>query len=615
MHNIQPLIDAVLLLLATVVVVPLCLRLKASPVLGYLVGGMAIGPYGFGIVANVEATQALAEFGVVFLLFTVGLELSLNRLKVMRRLVFGLGAAQVIVTGVAIGLAALYALGDDREAVVIGGAFALSSTAIVIQLLRERHEFSTRSGRTVFAVLLFQDLAVVPLIVLIPLLAADSDTGMGLALAGAGLRAVVAIVAILVIGKLVLKPLFHHAATAHRTPELFTAVVLLVVLGMSLLTLEAGLSMALGAFLGGLLLSETEFRHQVEADIAPFSGLLLGLFFITVGMTIDVGLVVELWRDVLWLTAAVIIGKGVVLSVLARLFGVPWAQALRVGLILSQVGEFAFVLFALAMATDVLDRSLGQLLLVVVSITMVLTPFLTALGKYVADRLDPPVESKETGNPGEGTGVAAPNAEPEIDDRPVLIAGFGRVGETVARQLWRLSVPYVALDNRPERVSRGREAGFAVYYGNGAHADVMRAAGVDRARAVVLTIDDLAAATQIVERLRKSHPDLPIFARARNGRHRRQLKAMGVVEAVPETLESSLQLGASVLRAIGQPAARIDTVVSDLRESGDDLDDSHAPAGTETGPGKEPAGRLSISRTTLLKGVGRLMRLGREGGA
>ncbi len=336
-----------ILLLAAIIAVPLAQRLRASPVLGYLAAGLLVGPYGFSFVADTAQAQRLSQFGVVFLLFTIGLDMPLGRLQAMWRYIFGLGLAQVLLTSLAIGLGGLVLGLSARAALVMGGALALSSTAAVLQLLSERGELATRVGRVAFAVLLFQDLAVVPLLALLPLLAPGGESGVATALALALAKGVAAIVAIVLLGRLVLRPLYRMSATT-RIRETFAATNLLVVLGLGWATALAGMSMALGAFLAGLLLAETEYRHQVEADILPFRGLLLGLFFITVGMVIDTAVVLNYWRDVLLLVVLLLAAKPLLLWASARLMRLGASTSLRVGLLLSQGGEFGFVIFTIA---------------------------------------------------------------------------------------------------------------------------------------------------------------------------------------------------------------------------------------------------------------------------
>lgn len=566
--------DALIILLAATIVVPVFQRLRSSPVLGYLVAGTVIGPFGLGIIGDVENTMVLAHFGVVFLLFTIGLELSAERLWVMRRLVFGLGAAQVLVTGAAIGLGAAAVLGLTPEPVlVLAGGLALSSTAIVLQILVERGELTSRHGRISFAILLFQDLAVVLLLTLVSLLASP-ETSMTAAVALALVKAAAALLVIVVLGRVFLRPLLRMVAETHSS-ELFTGVTLLVVLGVSWITERAGLSMALGAFLAGLVIAETEYRHQVEADIQPFRGILLSLFFMSVGMTIDLRLIIEQAPLVAVLVIALMAGKAAILTGLIRLFGYPSGLSVQVGLSLSQGGEFAFVLFSLASQSAVLSAPVSQTALLVVAISMALTPIVMAVGRWAGQRLTPlPAVSIDLIE--EGTSGVANH---------VLIAGFGRVGQTLSRLLEAMDVPYVALDLEPRRVVEGRERSVPVYFGDSRRSEVLKAAGGDRACAAVVTLDHTKAAEATVRAIRLHWPDLPILVRARDDRHRANLEQAGATMVVPELVEGSLHLGSLLLRRIGKPAESVAKVLKSFRdESYTQLDDLIHPVATRPPP-------------------------------
>ncbi|UEM05698.1 monovalent cation:proton antiporter-2 (CPA2) family protein [Skermanella rosea] len=554
MHATQDLHDVLIVLAAAILVVPIFQRLRSSPVLGYLVAGMLIGPAGLAIVSDVSGMTVLANFGVVFLLFTIGLELSIERLKAIRFHVFGLGTLQVVVTAALFYFAARW-LGQPREAAaILAGGLALSSTAIVLQILVERGELPTRHGRVSFAILLLQDLAVVPLLTLVPLLA-GGGTRLAGALGIAALKAVAALLVILVVGRLILRPALRAVAAA-KSPELFTGVTLLVVLSVSYLTEVAGLSMALGAFLAGLLIAETEYRHQVEGDIEPFRGILLALFFMTVGMTIDLGLVVREAPLVLSLVAGLVLGKAVVLTVLCRSFGFPTAVSAQVGLSLGQGGEFAFVLFSLAMALGVLGGQVGQLMLAVVALTMALTPFLMVAGRWIGSLLSPRVGPAELHR-----------LEEDARDFKghVIIAGFGRVGQTIARLLEAQRLPYMAFDLEPSRVAEGRARGLPIYYGDASRAEVLKAAGVNRARAAVVTLDQPHAAERAVEAIRRLSPLLDIHARARDHEHQKLLHDAGANHVVPEMVEGSLRLGGLLLRSLGRSSGEIAEQLEEFR--------------------------------------------------
>ena len=548
--------DALIFLVAAVVLVPLLQRLKVNPVLGYLFAGLLIGPSALGLIRPEPETMELADLGVVFLMFVIGLELSFDRIWVMRRYILGLGLAQVAATSLLIGLVA-WAFGlQPAAAIVIGGALALSSTAFVLRLLVDAGEQTSRFGRVAVAILLFQDLAVVPLLTLIPLLAAPEAVILG-ALATAAGKAVVAVGAIVLVGRLVLRPVFRAVAVG-RSSELLAALSLLLVLGIGMGTQAAGLSMALGAFLAGLLIAETEFRHQVEADIRPFHGLLLGLFFMSVGLTLDLSVVMADWLLVLAGAAALLVAKAAVIAALVRAFGLPWSVAVRNGLLLAQGGEFAFILFSRAAAAGVLEPSLAQSLTALVTLSMLATPLLAALGRLAYRAL-------------ERRGAVRPEAaDPELAELEghVVIAGFGRVGRAVAQLLAARGMPYVAVDLDAGHVATARRQGLPVYYGDAARPEVLEAVRIGHAKAVVVTLDSADAAARVVEMVRRGHAGLPVAPRARDRGHARELTEQGAGAVVLEAAEASLQMGAMLLQAIGHSAESVGAVVEEFRRDG-----------------------------------------------
>ena len=503
-------------------IVPVFRRFRASAVIGYLVAGALIGPQGLDLLRDIDATRVLGELGVVFLLFSLGLELSIERITSLRNYVFGLGTAQLVVTALVI-WTGLRAFGvPSGAALVLGGGLALSSTAVVLQMLRQRRETGTRYGRIAVAVLLLQDLAVLPLLTLVPLLG-RSESGTLSALAMAFVKAAAALLIIFAVGRLALRPLLRAVARG-GDPELFTGIVLLLVLGVGGLTQLAGLSMALGAFLAGLLIAETEYRPQVEGDVQPFRGILLALFFMTVGMSINVELLAERGPLLAALVAALLVTKAGVLTLVSRGFGLAWPGAASVGVMLAQGGEFSFVLFALAGERQVLTAEIAQLAVLVVGLSMAVTPLLIAVSRALARRLP-------AGEPSAGT--LAPR---ELHDH-VLIAGFGRVGQTLALLLESRYVPYAALDLDHERVAEARGRGLPVFFGDASRVDVLRAIGVERARVAVITLDQPESARGTVQVLRRLLPELPILVRARDivqceqlalaGGHRRGTRGRG----------------------------------------------------------------------------------------
>ncbi|CDY15151.1 BnaC05g00300D [Brassica napus] len=556
------LLDFLFLLLASVIFVPLFQKIPGGyPVLGYLAAGILIGPYGISIIRNVHATKAIAEFGVVFLLFNIGLELSVERLSSMKKYVFGLGSAQVLVTAAVVGLIAHYVAGQaGPAAMVIGNGLALSSTAVVLQVLQERGESTSRHGRATFSVLLFQDLAVVVLLILIPLISPNSSKGgigfqaIAEALGLAAVKAAVAITAIIAGGRLLLRPIYKQIAE-NRNAEIFSANTLLVILGTSLLTARAGLSMALGAFLAGLLLAETEFSLQVESDIAPYRGLLLGLFFMTVGMSIDPKLLLSNFPVVIGTLGLLIVGKTILVVIMGKLFGISIISAIRAGLLLAPGGEFAFVAFGEAVNQGIMAPQLSSLLFLVVGISMAITPWLAAGGQLIASRFELhdvrsllPVESETD----------------DLQDH-IIICGFGRVGQIIAQLLSERLIPFVALDVSSDRVTVGRSMDLPVYFGDAGSREVLHKIGAERACAAVVALDAPGANYRCVWALSKYYPNVKTFVRAHDVVHGLNLEKAGATAVVPETLEPSLQLAAAVLAQAKLPTSEIANTINEFR--------------------------------------------------
>jgi CPA2 family monovalent cation:H+ antiporter-2 len=545
--------DVLIFLVAAVVVVPAFRRLRTSPVLGYLAAGILVGPHGLAVIRDSESAHTLAEFGVVFLLFMIGLEFSVERLRSLGRYVFGLGALQVTVTGCLIGGVA-WALGATEEAaIIIGGGLALSSTAFVLQLLIERGERATPFGKISFAVLLFQDLAIVPLLMLVTLFG-EGEGSFITAIGFAVVKAAVALVLVVGVGRLILRPVYRIIAET-RSSELFVATTLLVVLGTGWLMSLVGISMVLGAFLAGALLSETEYRHQVEADIRPFRGILLGLFFMTVGMSIDITLIQSEWAQITFLVIGLMVGKSIVTAALCRGFGLPAGDSVRIGLLLSQGGEFGFILFLTASARGLLATETTQILLASVALTMVATPVMAYAGSQFSSFL-----ARR-----EKVSVAGVEQIGEDLHDHVLIAGFGRVGQTVAKILSAGGISYVALDLDTTRIAACRAKGMPVFFGDASLIEILNSAGASRARGAVVTIDQPETADRIVAALREFFSDLPIFVRAQDLVHGRRLETEGATQAVPETLEASLQLGAIAMTSMGASSDEVMGIIQKLR--------------------------------------------------
>lgn len=554
MHQSEYLIDVLIFLAAMVVVVPIFQRFKLSPILGYLAAGMLIGPYGFELIGDTKAAHTLAQFGVVFLLFMIGLELSFRRLRALGSKVFGLGSMQVVISGLIIGSIAYISGLGVYAAAIIGGGLALSSTAFVLQLLEERSERATPFGLTTFSILLLQDLAVVPLLIFVALVGVPGSSlleTLGLAtLRGGG-----ALIVVVVFGRFLLRPLYKMIANTRNT-ELFVSTTLLTVLGMAWIMSIAGLSMELGALLAGLLLAETEYRHQIEADIKPFRGILLGLFFMTIGMSINVGFIAENIGLIIGIIVSLMLGKTVVTTVLCRITGTPLSTSVRTGLALSQGGEFGFVIFSAALVLGLLTQNTTQILLAVIALSMVATPAMFFLGKHLSTRLR------------KQSDIINNALDTKITDvkNHVLIAGFGRVGQTIAKVISDAGISYVALDLDQARVSKCRAKGMSVYFGDADRIQVLKAAGAGRAQMVVITIDHAKTASRIVSALQVDYPDLPIYVRARDRQHVRSLEKSGATEVVSEAAESSLQLGGMVLKSLGVRVDEITSLIEAYRE-------------------------------------------------
>jgi len=544
--SLQPIL---VLLAASVITVAACRRLALPPMVGYLATGLVLGPHALGFVPADESTRHLAEFGVVFLMFSIGLEFSLPKLRVMRRAVFGLGLSQVVAT-IALTLAAMLALGFRWEAgLAIGGIVAMSSTAIVSKLVAERLELDSAHGRNIIGVLLFQDLAVVPLLILIPALGQAPDAigrEVGVALAkGAAVLAV-----LLLVGPRFMRAWFGVVAR-RRSTELFVLNVLFITLGLAFVTQIAGLSLALGAFLAGMLISETEYRYQVEEDIKPFRDVLLGLFFITVGAALDLRTVVGEPVLVVSLLVALMGGKLALIGLLARAFGAPPGTALRTALALAQAGEFGFVLFVLMQGLALVPAPLAQSLLAAMILSMLATPFVIAASDRIVLRF---ARSEWMMRSLQLHQVAVQSLATE---RHVIVLGYGRNGQRLARLLDAESVRYVALDLDPERVREAVLAGDTVVFADCTRRESLVAAGIARAAAVVITFSDVPAAERVLAHVRALNPTLPVVARAPEEKDIERLTAAGASEVVPEAIESGLMLASHTLVWIGIPLARV----------------------------------------------------------
>ena len=540
-HTPSWLINSFIYLSAAVICVPLSRALGLGSIIGYLAAGMTIGPWGLGLVTNVEDILHFAEIGVVLMLFLIGLELEPKRLWSMRRPIFGWGSAQVLgcallLTAVAIGFGVGW-----QVALVAGLGLGLSSTAISLQVIGERNLMPTSSGQASFSILLFQDVAAIPILALLPLLAVSSLSNEAFDLSLSGIKAlkILAVVAAIILGgRLLLRPLFRWIAQS-RTPEIFTATALLIVVGIAALMQQVGLSMALGAFLAGVLLAESEYRRELETDIEPFKGLLLGLFFIAVGMSIDFGVLLASPG----LMAAIVLGflilKGAVIYALARLMKLPFQERPVFTLLLAQGGEFAFVVFQAALGARVLTEQTASLLIGAVALSMLISPLLLiAIDRLLMPRyasLDKP-KMKEIS---------------EQQDAPVVIAGFGRYGQIVARMMLAQGIPCTLLDHDAEMIEAARSFGYRVFYGDATRLDLLRTAGAASAKILVVAVDDMAQSLRIVDLAKEHFPNLQIVARAHDVTHWNKLRDRGVMKVQRELFESSLSSACSVLELLG----------------------------------------------------------------
>ena len=556
-----------LYLFAAVLGVVACRSLKLPPMLGYLAVGVVIGPNMLALAQNTQSVQHLAEFGVVFLMFAIGLEFNLPKLRTMRRHVFGLGLLQVACTMlIATGTALLNAKAlpvqwrlNWQAALALSGALTMSSTAILVKLMTERLEMDSEHGKRVMGVLLFQDLAVVPLLVLIPALGA-SDENLFVALSIAGLKAAVLITVLLVGGQRVMR-WWLTIVVRRKSEELFVLNLLLITLGLAWLTELAGLSLALGAFIAGMLISETEFKHQVETDIRPFHDVLLGLFFITIGMMLDWRLVLERWPLVLLLVTLPVLFKLLLVTALARVLGATTGASLRTGIYLAQAGEFGFVLLALAQENALVPKALLNPILASMVLSMLATPFLVMYSNRIVMKL---VSSEWLQQSLQMTRIARQSISA---NKHVIICGYGRCGQNLAKLLEAEKIPYIALDLDPDRVRKAAAAGDKVVYGDAVRLQALMAAGLARASAVVITYLDTASAFKVLANIRSHAPHVPGIVRTVDDHDLEKLQHAGATEVVPEAIEGSLMLASHALALVGVPMRRVIRVVQDQRDA------------------------------------------------
>nr|WP_308633792.1 cation:proton antiporter [Massilia sp. YIM B02769] len=551
------------------ILIPTLQRLRINQVLGFLAVGTLVGPFGLGLLAadvhwlswltfpSGPGISMLAEIGVLFLMFMIGLELSAARLWSLRRWVFGAGSAQVLASAAIIGAAVVFLLGEPApSAIILGLVLSLSSTAVVMQLMSEQQSTGSRLGQAAFAVLMLQDLAVVPILILIGALAKGNGDGAAMLAVVTMAKAGGAIALIYLVGGRVIHPLFK-AFARQRQPDVFMALILLSTFGIAGLSAAAGLSMALGALIAGLLLAETEFKHEVELMVEPFKGLLMGLFFMTVGMQMDTRQVVE---APLWLAAFVaglVLVKAGVIAVIFRIGRLPWPRAVEGGLLLGQGGEFAFIVIGYAISTKLLAPGLGARVMLAVGLSMFITPLLARLGRSIGER----AERREQAHV-----MQVDDADLAAARGRIIIAGYGRVGQQLGKLLEAQRIDFIAFENNARMVSTLHAQGLPVYFGNAARCELLRRVHADEAPAIVLTMDHPASALQAVRGIRRDFPHVPLFVRSRDEKHARALRLAGATVVVPETLEASLQLSAFVLETMGLDERTVDDIVDRERD-------------------------------------------------
>ncbi len=558
----QPIVQLLILLLAAVVVVAVFQKLRIPSTLGYLLVGVVLGPYTPGPVIEGHQLRLIAEFGIVFLLFTIGLSYSLPQIRALRSQVFMLGTGQVVLTTALVGLGAWYAGLSPVAAFAVGAVFAQSSTTVISRQLSEIGEEHSRHGRLGVAMSVFQDVTAVPFVIVIPALGVAAAAGsIGSTLVWAVVKAVLAFGIVFLVGRWILRPLFH-AVSGNRSAELFTLTVLLVSLAAGWTTAELGLSMAFGAFLAGMMLGETEFRHQVEAAIRPFRDVLLGLFFVGIGMLIDLRTVPDVWLEVLVGALVLMSVKIVLVAGLVRAAGIETVTAWQTGLLLAVGGEFGFALLAIALSSGALPDTTGQIALASVLLSIVLAPFLIRHNRAIAMRLAPVHDERSNEAPSatESSIAAALSGH-------VIICGYGRIGQSIANFLDEEAIPYVALDLDASRVRDAHLAGEPVYYGDATELAVLESVGIANARLLVISHQDLPAAYAILAVVRSLRPGLPVMVRATDESQVDKLRAAGAVEVVPETLEAALMITAHALLLLDVPLARVLRRIQEQRTS------------------------------------------------
>jgi len=560
MHDISYLRDILILLFASVLIVIIFKQLGLSPALGYLVSGAAIGPFGFGVLTSTETTKSIAELGVVFLLFAIGLELTLGRLIAMKKYVLGFGSLQVIFTSAAISVICIKFFGLSVEtSIVIGGALSLSSTAIVLQVISEHSEQSTRVGRLTFSILLMQDLAVIPILVLLPLLA-KKEVNIAGALGGALIDAVIAMAIIVVVGRVLVRPIYRLIAEA-KSDVLFLSFTLMIVLGSSFLSNYMGLSFALGAFVAGLMVAETEYKYRVEEEILSLQSLLLGLFFMTIGMSFDFDLLLSSLPYIVMVSLGLIALKATIIVLLCAIFRFPMAPSIHTGFLLSQGGEFAFVVFLMAVQQRFMSVDLSQFLMTVVTFTMALTPLLAAAGRKIKSHL----YTKEV--------LKDHQIKREVDDisKHVIIIGFSKVGRIVAYILRKRGINYIILENNHRAVRIEKNNGYNIHYGDAMNVDILKHIGVERCESVIVTMEDEIACMKITRFIHENFPNASVITKSETIHNENRFKKVGASLVVSKNLETGLQLTHAALSSVGVSINEINNALLAFRDINSDV--------------------------------------------
>jgi monovalent cation:H+ antiporter-2, CPA2 family len=536
MHDISYLRDIIILLFASVAMVVVFKQLGLSPVLGYLVSGAVIGPYGFGLLQGEEIAKSIAELGIVFLLFAIGLELTLDKLKAMRKYALGFGSLQVIITTLAISYIVNIFINDVDASILIGAALALSSTAMVLQVVNENSEATTRVGRLSFSVLIMQDLAVIPILVLIPLLS-NPEINITVALFNAFIKAVLALIAIFIIGRLFLRPIYHIIVEL-KSDVLFLSTTLIIVLGSAFTSHNMGLSFALGAFVAGLMVAETEYKYRVESEILSFKGLLMGLFFMTIGMSFEINLLIDNFLIILAASAGLILIKAVIIIFLCKIFKFPLAPAIQAGFLLAQGGEFAFVVFLMAVDNNIIGLELSQLLMTIVTVTMAFTPLMASLGRkikgqiYVKNVLHDNKLKREIG---------------DISEH-IIIIGFGKTGRIIADILQKTEINHLILDSNHRVVRIKKAEGHNIYYGDAMNKDIMNHIGIHKAQSVVIASEDDIHCLKVTRFINDHFPKIPVITKSDNIKNSKRFKRLGASKVIAKNLEAGLQLAKEAIK-------------------------------------------------------------------